>query len=142
MDASPFCVSLMKILIVDDQKIVLDSCKRILEEDGFAVTLATSADEAVERIRTETFSLILLDIKMPGRDGMSLMRQVKETWPQIPIIVMSGYTTPETIAEVSETDAATFIAKPFTPDELLDAVGQVIQREGCDDREKSSGNRR
>ena len=132
----------MKILIVDDQKIVLDSCKRILDEDGFAVTLATSADEAVERIRTETFSLILLDIKMPGRDGMSLMRQVKETWPQIPIIVMSGYTTPETIAEVSETDAATFIAKPFTPDELLDAVGQVIQREGCDDREKSSGNRR
>jgi len=119
----------MKILIVDDQKIVLDSCKRILEEDGFAVILATSADEAVEWIKTEMFSLILVDIKMPGRDGMSLMRQVKEKWPHIPIIVMSGY---------SEMDAATFIAKPFTPDELLDAVCQVIQREGCDDREKSS----
>ena len=129
---------MMKILVVDDQKIVLDSCKRILEEDGFAVTLATSADEAVEWIKTETFSLMLVDIKMPGRDGMSLMRQVKEKWPHIPIIVMSGYTTPETIAEVSEMDAATFIAKPFTPDELLDAICQVIQREGCDDREKSS----
>jgi len=130
----------MKILIVDDQKIVLDSCKRILEEDGFSVTLATSADEAVERIKKETFSLILLDIKMPGRDGMSLKRQVKETWPQIPIMVMSGYTTPETLAEVSETDAATFIAKPFTPDELLDVIGQVIPREGCDDRQEGSRN--
>jgi DNA-binding NtrC family response regulator len=131
---------LMKILIVDDQKIVLDSCKRVLGEDGFSVTLATSADEAVEWIKNETFSLILVDIKMPGRDGMSLMRQVKETRPHIPIIVMSGYTTPETIAEVAETDAATFIAKPFTPDELLDAIRQVIQREGCDDREKSTRN--
>jgi DNA-binding NtrC family response regulator len=128
----------MKILIVDDQKIVLDSCKRILEEGCFSVTLATSADEAVGWIKKESFTLILLDIKMPGRDGMSLMRQVKERWPQIPIIVMSGYSTPEMLAEVSETDAATFIAKPFTPDELLDAISQVIQREGCDDREKSA----
>jgi DNA-binding NtrC family response regulator len=119
----------MNILIVDDEPIVLDSCKRILEAGGYAVVLAASADKALEAMGAEAVSLILMDIKMPGRDGMSLMREVKEKWPDIPVIVMSGYATRETVAEVSKTDAATFIAKPFTPDELQEAVRRVLEKE-------------
>ena len=63
---------------------------------------------------------------MPGKDGMSLLREVKEKWPNIPVIVMSGYATTETVEQVSRTEAATFIAKPFTPDELVEAVAKVI----------------
>ena len=119
----------MKILVVDDENIVLDSCKRVLE-DCFEVILARSADAALEAIRREAIGMILLDIKMPDKDGMSLLREVKEKWPNIPVIIMSGYTTTETVEQVSRTEAATFIAKPFTPDELVEAVAKVLEKEG------------
>jgi DNA-binding NtrC family response regulator len=118
----------MKILVVDDEPIVLESCKRVLGE-SFEVSLAKSADDALESMSREVFSLILLDIKMPGKDGMTLMRQVKEKWPDIPVIIMSGYVTNETMEEVAKTDAATFLAKPFTPDELVQTVHQVLVKE-------------
>ena len=118
----------MKILVVDDERIVLESCRRVLGE-SYDVSLAKSADEALEAMSRDAFSLILLDIKMPGKDGMTLMRQVKDKWPEIPVIIMSGYVTNETMREVAKTDAATFLAKPFTPEELLQAVQQVITKE-------------
>jgi DNA-binding NtrC family response regulator len=120
----------MKILIVDDERIVLDSCKRVLEADGYSVNLVTSADEALQAMSGEAFSLVLIDIKMPGRDGLSLKREVKEKWPDIPVIVMSGYATSETVTQVSKTDTASFIAKPFTPDELAEAIRKVLEKEG------------
>jgi DNA-binding NtrC family response regulator len=120
----------MNILIVDDERIVLDSCKRVLEAAGYSVTLVTSADKALEAMSAEAFSLVLMDIKMPGRDGMSLMREVKEKWPDIPVIIMSGYATHETMAQVSKTDAASFIAKAFTPDELAETIRKVLEKEG------------
>ena len=128
----------MKILVVDDESIVLDSCKRVLEADGFEVCLVPSADEALKAMKKEGFSLLLVDVKMPGRDGMYLMREVMEKWSAIPIIVMSGYHTTGTIKEALELGAATFIAKPFTPEELLKTVRQVIQKEKNQEKRKAS----
>ena len=119
----------MKILVVDDEGIVLDSCQRVLEEDGLDVLLVTSADKAIAAIEDEEPSILLMDIKMPVRDGIDLMREVKEKWPSIPIIVMSGYHTTETIEEANKMGAVAFINKPFTPDELLETIRQVIQKE-------------
>jgi DNA-binding NtrC family response regulator len=118
----------MRILIVDDERIVLDSCRRVLAE-RFEIQLVKSADEALDAMNRKVFSLILLDIKMPGKDGIALMRQVKEKWPDIPAIIMSGYVTEETMKEVAKTDAAKFLAKPFTPDELVQAIDQVLMKE-------------
>jgi DNA-binding NtrC family response regulator len=119
----------MKILVVDDESIVLESCKRVLE-DRFEVIATESADAALDALRRETIGMILLDIKMPGKDGMSLLREVKMKWPNIPVIVMSGYATTETAEQVSRTEAATFIAKPFAPDELVETVAKVMEKEG------------
>jgi DNA-binding NtrC family response regulator len=119
----------MKILVVDDEGIVLESCRRVLV-DRFEVITASSADTALDVLRREPVEMILLDIKMPGKDGMSLLKEVKEKWPNIPVIVMSGYATTETVEQVSRTEAATFIAKPFTPDELVEVVAKVIGKEG------------
>jgi DNA-binding NtrC family response regulator len=130
----------MKILVVDDERIVLDSCRRVLEADGFKVLLVPSTDKALEAMKTEGFDLLLVDVKMPERDGIYLMREVKEKWPDIPIIVMSGYDTAETIAEAAKVGAATFIAKPFTPDELLKTVRQVIEKEESHGKNESPGN--
>lgn len=116
----------VKALIVDDDQIVLDSCRRVLEADGFEVYLVPGAEKALEALENNTYELLLIDVKMPGRDGMYLMRKVKAKWPQVPILVMSGYPTPETIADGFKLGAELFIAKPFTPDELLEAVHQVL----------------
>jgi DNA-binding NtrC family response regulator len=118
----------MKILAVDDERIVLESCRKVLS-DRFEVHVVKSADEALEAMSREAFSLVLLDIKMPGKDGMTLMRRVKEKWADTPVIIMSGYVTNETMEEVAKTDAAMFLAKPFTPDELVQVVDQVLMKE-------------
>jgi DNA-binding NtrC family response regulator len=117
------------ILVVDDEPIVLDSCKRILEPEGYAVHLVQSVDEAIEALSRDNYGLLLVDVKMPVRDGMSLMQEVREKWCDIPIVVMSGYPTRETIIAAAEIGAARFIPKPFTPDELLEVVCQFMQKE-------------
>ena len=117
----------MKILVVDDDAIVIKSCKRILEAEGFEVSSAPAADNALEAMKASDFDLMLIDVKMPKRDGMYLMREIKKNWPEIPTIIMSGYPTPETITEVLSLGATLFIPKPFRPDELVKSVRQVIK---------------
>lgn len=118
----------MKILVVDDDAIVIKSCRRILEAEEFDVFTCPSADEALERIKDHDFDLLLMDIKMPKHDGLFLMREIKKNWADIPIIVMSGYPTAETVADALKLGAAQFIPKPFRPDELVKSVRQVLEK--------------
>ncbi len=118
----------MKILVVDDDAIVIKSCKRILEAEGFEVLTVPSADDALETIKNYDFDLLLMDVKMPKHDGMFLMREIKKDLPEIPIIVMSGYPTRETVADVIKLGATQFIPKPFRPDELVKLIRQVLQK--------------
>jgi len=120
----------MKILVVDDDPIVLDSCRLVLEAEGFDIASVPSADKALETMENDDFDLLLVDVKMPEHDGMYLMQEIEKKWPQIPIVVMSGYPTPETIANGMKMGAAKFIPKPFTPDELIEIVRQVFQKGG------------
>ncbi len=120
----------MKILVVDDDAIVIKSCRRILEAEGFEVTTVPSADEALEKIKAYDFDLVVMDVKMPKHDGIFLMREFKKNWPDIPIIVMSGYPTPETIADVLRLGAIQFIPKPFKPDEFMKSIKEVIKKMG------------
>ena len=123
----------MKILVVDDDVIVIKSCRRILEAEDFEVFTCPGADEALEKMKYHDFDLLLMDVKMPKHDGLFLMREIKKNWPDIPIIVMSGYPTPETIADVLKLGATQFIPKPFRPDELMKSVRLVLQKAGKKD---------
>jgi len=133
-------VNTMKILVVDDEDIVLDSCQAVFELEGFEVMLVPSADKALKAMQYEDFSLLIVDVKMPKHDGMYLMEKIKERWPSIPIIVMSGYSTTETIQEAFKVGAASFIAKPFEPDELVKTVRQIIEKEEHHGKKESPGN--
>ena len=130
----------MKILVVDDEGIILNSCQKVLEADGFEVVPVPSAQEALMALERESFSLLLIDVKMPEHDGMYLMEEVKKKWADIPMIVMSGYDTTDTIEGAAQRGAATFIPKPFTPDELIEAVRRVIKKEGYHGKKESPGN--
>jgi DNA-binding NtrC family response regulator len=118
----------MKILVVDDDAIVIKSCKRILEAEGLEVSTVPSADEALEMIKKYEFDLLLIDVKMPKHDGMFLMREILKVIPEMPIIVMSGYPTPETVSDVLKLGATQFIPKPFRPDELIKTIRPVLQK--------------
>ena len=117
----------MKVLVVDDDVIVIRSCTRILESEGHEVSTVRSADEALETLGKSSFDLLLVDVKMPKRDGLSLMKEIRENWPELPVIVMSGYPTRETIADVFTSGATQFIPKPFKPDELMKMIYTVMQ---------------
>jgi DNA-binding response OmpR family regulator len=122
----------MKVLIVDDDPIVLASCRRILEAEGFAVAAAASVAEALAAMNEREFDLLVVDVKMPERDGLQLVARVKESPVPVPVIVMSGYPTSETVLASLEGGAFAFIPKPFTPDEFLASVRIVApaEREG------------
>ena len=122
-------VKQMKILVVDDEDIVLESCQAVLEEEGFEVLLVSSADRAIETMKNEDVTLLLIDLKMPKHDGMYLIEEIKRDWPSIPIIAMSGYYTTQTIRDVVKKGAISFIAKPFEPDELVVMLRKIIKKE-------------
>ena len=115
----------MNILVVDDDPIVLQSCLRILEAEGHRVTLTSSADEALTVLGAEEFNLILIDVIMERSDGVYLIERVREGGMTTPIVLMSGYSTSETISRGMKAGANQFIPKPFTPDELLMVIGKI-----------------
>jgi DNA-binding response OmpR family regulator len=117
----------MRVLVVDDEPIVLKSCRLVLEAEGWEMMPASSVTEALSILESITPELLLVDVKMPVHDGMYLMRKVREKRPGIPIIVMSGYATSETIKEAQGLGAAIFLPKPFTPDELADTLRAVAK---------------
>lgn len=117
----------MSILVVDDDRVVLDSCRRILQAEGHEVVVTSSAKEAVVRMQEQEFELLLVDVIMPEYDGIYLIGTVRQERPNLPILVMSGYPTPETISSGLRAGATHFIAKPFTPDELLAAVHRALE---------------
>ena len=119
----------MKILVIDDEAVVLESCRKILSSEGFEVAPVPTVDDALTALEQGQFALLLIDIKMPERDGLYLMDVLRERGEKIPMVVMSGYHTAEAMDEARRRGAVAFIPKPFTPDELLSTVRGVIGKE-------------
>ena len=117
-----------RILVVDDEMIVCESCKRILEEDGYEVVTALSGIEAFEKMQENPFDIVLTDLKMPGIDGMEVLRTLRKEYPDIIIIMITGYSTVETAVEAMKSGAFDYIPKPFTPDEVLIVVKKAIEK--------------
>ena len=89
----------MRVLVVDDEPIVLESCRRVIGAEGWAMISSSSAAEALAVLERISPDLLLIDVKMPVHDGMYLMRRLRDQHPGIPIVVMSGYATGETVKE-------------------------------------------
>ena len=120
-----------KLLVVDDDQVVLNSCKVVLEAEGFQVNLVSSAREAITFLEDRYVDLMIMDVKMPEKDGLYILDVIREKWPldrwpELPVLVMSGYPTPDTINDLIKRGVREFISKPFTPDELIESVHKAL----------------
>ena len=117
-----------KVLVIDDEAIVRTSSKRTLVPEGYEVKLADSGRAGIELLESESFDVILLDLKMPDMSGIDVLKVVMERWPGIKVIIVTGYSTVETAVEALRLGAFNHIEKPFTPDSLLAAVEEALEK--------------
>ncbi|MBF0329396.1 MAG: response regulator [Nitrospirae bacterium] len=117
-----------RILVVDDEDIVRISCKRTLEPEGYKVDLASSGTEALELFGRESYDLLLIDIKMPGIDGLQLLKEIKRLSPNQNVLMMTGYDTSENPIPPEAMCGADCLEKPFTPDDLADKINSALDK--------------
>ncbi len=129
-----------RILVVDDELAVRDSLKEWLEEEGFTVAMAGSGPDALAALDAGTFHLMLLDIKMPGMDGVEVLERAKGMAPALSVVMMTAYATVETAVEAMKIGALDYLIKPFDVDSLLPKVAQVYrQLEAAEARQVETG---
>jgi DNA-binding NtrC family response regulator len=126
-----------RILLVDDEKNILLTLVRSLQPLGLETESAVNGEEALAQLQQKEFGLILLDLKMPGMDGMEVLRRVSETRPDIRVIIITAHGTVESAVEAMKLGAVDFIQKPFTPKKILELVANVLAREELDDEKAS-----
>ena len=112
-----------RIMVVDDEEGMCDFLRYLLEGEGYEVEHANNATDALAKLEKKPFHLVLADIKMPGMDGLEMLRRIKEMDEQIVVIVMTGYASLDTAIRAIKYDAYNYITKPFEdPDAVLAAV--------------------
>ncbi|VEN75177.1 Histidine kinase [Candidatus Desulfarcum epimagneticum] len=116
------------VMIVDDEKGIRDASGRILSRMGFAVVTMPNGDEALKKLPETDVSMVFLDLKMPGMDGMEVLKRIKDTRPEILVIVITGYATVETAIEAMKKGAYDFITKPFEPDQLRIVANRALEK--------------
>ncbi len=117
-----------RILIVDDELAVRDSLKEWLVNEGFtSVDMAESGARALEMLQQAPYQLMLTDIKMPGMDGVELLKLAKESYPDLIVVMMTAYATVETAVEAMKIGALDYFIKPFDPDTMIPLVVKIFQ---------------
>jgi len=116
------------ILVIDDEKDIRDGVERILTRMDLNVLKASQGDEGLDILKKETISIVLLDMKMPGMDGMEVLRLIRELDESILVIVITGFATVETAIEAMKRGAYDFIPKPFEPDQLRIVINRATER--------------
>jgi CheY-like chemotaxis protein len=114
------------LLVVDDEKVVCDSCSRILEGRGFSVETSTDPRKGLELAGAKDYAAVLLDLKMPALDGLEFLKELRKKQKDVRVMIITGYSTTENAAACMRLGAVDFIPKPFSPDELLEAVGRLV----------------
>jgi CheY-like chemotaxis protein/glycine cleavage system H lipoate-binding protein len=117
----------IKILVVDDEQIVLDSVCKHLVKENYEVSCVLSAAEALKRISSEKFDIVLTDLMMPETDGLELMKLMKDQYPLLPVIMITGYATINTALQATQLGAFDYIAKPFSKVELKSVVKRAAE---------------
>jgi len=127
-----------KILIIDDEKNIRLTLSQCLEISDYMADTAVSGEHGLEKFAQSSFDLVLLDMKMPGIDGMEVLRRIKRQNHVQKVIMITAFGTIETAVEAMKLGAVDYLRKPFTPDEIRSIVKRVLERENIDEIEAVS----
>jgi DNA-binding NtrC family response regulator len=116
------------LLIVDDEMVVRDSLTKWFLEDGYQVGAAENAADAIRQLQAQSWDIILLDIKMPGMDGMELQQRIKEIDPAATIIFITAHASVDTAVQALKSGAFDYVTKPIDPDYLSHLVANAIKQ--------------
>ena len=115
-----------KIVVVDDEKIVCDMAKKILEAEGYEVEAFTDSQLALDRIRAQSFDLVITDLKMENVSGMDILKEVNRLYPHTRVIMLTAYATLDATIEAIRERIYDFFHKPVKIDELKKSVKKAL----------------
>ncbi len=134
-----------KVLVVDDEEIVRLSHMRTLAGQSCDVEAARGGEEALEKMRNGPADVVLLDLRMPGMDGLAALKAIKEKWPATEVVIITGYPSVVTAREAVRLGAFDYLAKPVDPDKVLAVANEAMaqrlapSQEGKGQANKDSG---
>ena len=115
-----------RILVVDDEEVVRRSHMRVLAGSDCEVRAVFDGAEALREMESHPFDVVLLDLRMPGMDGMSVLKTIKQNWPESEVIIITGYPAVDTAKEAVTLGAYDYLAKPVGPDEVISAANGAM----------------
>ena len=118
-----------RILIVDDEEIVRESLADWLQKDGYAVESAADGPTALEKLSGGEWAIALVDLKMPGMDGLQVLEAAKQRLPGLAVVMITAFATVETAVKAIKLGAADYIVKPFDPEELSVLVSRILDQQ-------------
>lgn len=116
-----------KILLVEDDTNIASGLQKVLRSEGYVVTALVRGDEGLERALAEDFDVVITDLKLPGVDGLELVKKVHQEKPKLPIILITAHGSTETAIEATKWGAFDYVPKPFEVEELLDLTSKALQ---------------
>ncbi len=129
-----------RVLIVDDEKNIVASLQDILADEGYEVGSSMDGLDALEKIQNDPPDLVLLDIWIPGMDGIEVLKTIKTYYPEMAVLIMSGHGTIETAVKATKLGAYNFIEKPFSLDQITKSIASALRDRQTESREKSWNN--
>ncbi len=115
-------MKLLNVLVIDDEEVICDACELVLSEKGHTVTSRNDGRAGLDAIREGNYDILLLDMKLPDFDGMDILKVVRKEKPELCTIIMTGYSSISNAVDAMRKGADNYLAKPFTEDELLQAI--------------------
>jgi DNA-binding NtrC family response regulator len=119
-----------RILVVDDDETVRRSYLRSLESMSCDLAAASDGEEALQSMQQNPSDVVLLDIRMPGQDGLSVLRTIKQKWPDSEVVIITGYPTLDSAKEAVRLGACNYVSKPVGPEEIIKAANDAKTRKG------------
>ena len=127
-----------KVLVVDDDAVVGHSINRVLTGQGYQVRETASGTEALEALGHQRYDMVFTDIRMPGMDGLDMASRMKKSYPEMPVVVITGYGTEASEKQAKDLGVAGFLRKPLSPDTIIENAERVLRerdetrrRSGC-----------
>ena len=117
-----------RVLVVDDEDVVRLSYAAALARSSCELRTARNGAEALRAMERNAFDVVFLDLRMPGQDGMSVLREIKHKWPESEVVIVTGYPSVDTAKEAVRLGAFDYLAKPVGPDDIVGAASGAITR--------------